>query len=57
MRTTTAFYFAALQRTVFYESQSDALCCEIVSDTYTCTADVERFRARCKVILDRLESR
>lgn len=57
MRTTTAFYFAALQRTVFYESQSDALCCEIVSDTYTCTADMERFRARCKVILDRLESR
>lgn len=61
MKTTTAFYIAALQRTVFCEIQgqaaADALCCEIISDTCTCTTDVERFRARCKAILYRLEGR
>lgn len=34
---------------------ADALCCEIISDTYTYTTDVERFRAQRKAILDRLE--
>lgn len=39
------------------QAAADALCREIVSDTYTYTTDVERFRAQRKAILDRLELR